>query len=66
MALRKPTRKKYPKQPKANSSAAAWKSHEEKVAKINSDYEKALADYNRDVKAREASKEKVKKLKAKK
>jgi hypothetical protein len=66
MPLRKPTRKKYPNAPKANASADAWIAYRDKVGKIQSEYAKALADYNRDVKAREKAKEDVKKLKSKK
>lgn len=65
MALRKPKRKKYPKAPKSNATADAWTNYKDRVAKIQSDYAKAMADYNRDIKAREKAKEDVKKLKSK-
>jgi hypothetical protein len=62
--LTPPKKKKYPKPPKANADAQTWKRYEDKVAEINSDYEKRKADYERDLKAREKSKERVKDLKS--
>ena len=64
MALKKPTRKKFPKSPKANASAEVWQKYRDKIAEIQSDYAIALAKYEKDKKIVEKAKEDVKDMKA--
>lgn len=65
MALKKPKAKKFPKQPKANASAESWRKYTEKCAAIKKDNETRLAQYEKDVKSREASKKKAQSIKSK-
>lgn len=71
-APKKPKYTAQPKTPKMNASDAAWDAYREKVKKVDaenmkkkSEYEKALREYQNEIKRREAIKAQAAKNKSK-
>lgn len=56
MAIKKPSKPKFaklPKQPRANASAEAWKSYDNKVKAVEAENDKRIADYKKKLAAYE-------------
>lgn len=69
---KKPTLKKYPKEPKKTASMDTWKNYDAKVKTIDAEngkkvqeYKKKLAAYENEIKQREAIKNRAAKAKQK-